>query len=188
MSEGHSLPIAICPKRRWLQFSLRTLVLSVLVLGVGFGWVTERVRRQRQAVSKIGSYGGQVTYDYQLDAFGKPRRDQFGNYLHGLQPPGPQWLRELLGDDYFQSPVTIWLEIDEGVGFEDRELAALAESMESLPTLRTLSLRGSPITDEGLVHLRGLTQLRELNCMWTNVTDRGVDALQENLPRCHITR
>jgi hypothetical protein len=188
MSPGQQLPLANCPKRRWLQFSLRTLLLTMLVLGVGLGWFAERVRRQREALSKVIRYGGQVTYDYQLDASGNLRRDQFGNYLHGLQPPGPRWLRALVGDDCFQSPRTIWLEIDEGVGFEDRELAALAESMESLPTLRTLSLRGSPITDAGLLHLRGLAQLRELNCRWTKVTDRGVAALQEDLPRCHITR
>lgn len=182
------MPHAASRKRRWLQFSLRTFLIAVLLLGVGCGWLAERVRRQRAAVSKIIRYGGQVTYDYQLDQFGNLRRDASGNYVHGLQPPAPRWLRESLGDDYFRSPVKVHLEIDEGVGFEDRELAALADALRSLPTLQTLSLRGSPITDRGLVHLYGLSQLRELNCMWTNVTSGGVDALQRELPQCHITR
>ncbi len=176
------------PGRRWLQFSLRTLLFSMLLLSCALGWYAERARRQREALSKIIRYGGEVTYDYQLDFLGQPRRDKHGNFQHGLQPPGPRWLRELVGDDYFRAPVKVWLEIDEGVGFEDRDLQALAGALQSLPTLRTLSLRGSPITDAGLAHLHGLTQVREFDCMWTNVTDEGIDALQEALPRCHVTR
>ncbi|MEX2027177.1 MAG: hypothetical protein WEH44_07745 [Pirellulaceae bacterium] len=188
MSHGQQLPLAKCPKRRWLQFSLRTLLLAMLVLGVGLGWFAERVRRQREALSKIIRYGGQVTYDYQLDASGNFRRDQFGNYLHGLQPPGPKWLRQLLGDDYFQSPVTIWLESDEGVGFLDSELQVLAEPIQSLHELKSLSLCGSPITDAGLTHLRGMTQLKQLDCRGTKVTDRGIESLQKDLPHCRIRR
>lgn len=188
MSDPQPLPNSAAHKRPWLQFSLRTLLAAMLVVAIVLGWFVNRVRTQQIAVSKIISYGGQINYDYQFDADGKLRRDRFGNYLHGLEPPGPRWLRERLGDDYFRSPVKVYLEIDEGVGFEDRDLAALAGALELLPTLKALSLKGSPITDAGLEHLRGLSQLQELDCQWTKVTDGGIESLQQHLPECRIVR
>ena len=34
------------PRRRWLQFSLRTVMVLVLVLGAGFGWLSHQVDRR----------------------------------------------------------------------------------------------------------------------------------------------
>lgn len=52
-------------KQRWFQFSLRTLLVSMMVLGGGFAWVGLIVRRaveQRQAVQAITKSGGHVQY------------------------------------------------------------------------------------------------------------------------------
>src|SRR5262245_61651685 len=124
----------------WFQFSLRTLLLATAALCVALGWLVQRVRRQQEAVARIVAYGGDVTYDYQLDASGEYRRDPFGNYLHGLAPPGPRWLRELVGDHYFQTPVMVWLGSDEGVGFLDHELERLMVPLRALPSLNRLDL------------------------------------------------
>jgi len=51
-----------------------------------------------------------------------------------------------------------------------------------------LQLRGTEITDAGLVHLTGLTNLHTLILHGTLVTDEGVKTLQEALPDCKITR
>ena len=51
------------PRRRWLQFSLRTLMVLMLVLGCGFGWLAyeiKMVREQREAVTAIEKLGGSV--------------------------------------------------------------------------------------------------------------------------------
>jgi Leucine Rich Repeat (LRR) protein len=183
-------PLSEAPQRRrgWFQFSLRTLLLAMLALCLALGWFVQRVRRQQEAVSRIVGYGGDVTYDYQLDASGELRRDSSGNYLRGLEPPAPRWLRDLMGDHYFQTPVQVWLGSDEGVGFIDSELAVLAGPLHSLPSLTALDLAGSPITDAGLAHLHGLTQLEQLDLRGTKVTDRGIQSLQQELPRCKITR
>jgi hypothetical protein len=45
---------------------------------------------------------------------------------------------------------------------------------------------GTPITDDGLVHLKDLTRLKELRLYHTQVTDEGVKKLQEALPKCEI--
>jgi hypothetical protein len=60
----------------------------------------------------------------------------------------------------------------------------------AMRNLKSLSLTGTKITDAGLEHLKGLTQLREL---WLggeyrseNVTAEGIKRLQRALPNCKI--
>ena len=52
------------PRRRWLQFSLRTLMVLMLVLGCGLSWLAREVqqaRAQREAAKAIGKLGGRVS-------------------------------------------------------------------------------------------------------------------------------
>ena len=61
------------PKRRFLRFSLRALLLFVVVLSVPLGWFAwemQRARRQRVAVDRIWELGGEVFYDYKFDENG----------------------------------------------------------------------------------------------------------------------
>ena len=44
------------------------------------------------------------------------------------------------------------------------------------------------ITDAGLVHLKGLTNLQELDLSRTRTTDAGVAVLQKALPNCKIEK
>jgi hypothetical protein len=41
-----------------------------------------------------------------------------------------------------------------------------------------LSLAGTQVTDNGLVHLQGLTKLHDLSLMFTHVTDAGLEHLK----------
>ena len=57
-------------RRRLLRFSLRALLVFVLLLSVPlawFAWKMERARKQREAVEWILGTGGEVLYDYQVD-------------------------------------------------------------------------------------------------------------------------
>ena len=74
MTTNHTTPSK--PRRRWFQFSLRTLMVLVTVLCVWLGLVSERARKQREAVAAIEALGGWVWYDYQNS---------------GQEPPGPKW-------------------------------------------------------------------------------------------------
>ena len=49
-----------------------------------------------------------------------------------------------------------------------------------------VNLRGTQITDAGLVHLKGLTNLRGLNLNGTQTTNAGVADLKKALPNCNI--
>ena len=49
-----------------------------------------------------------------------------------------------------------------------------------------VDLNGTEVTDAGLVHLKGLTQLQTLGLSFTKVIDEGIKKLQEALPNCKI--
>ena len=44
-------------RRRWLQFSLRGLLLLMAVLAVSLGWTMHKVRRQRLAIGALEEMG-----------------------------------------------------------------------------------------------------------------------------------
>ena len=52
-------------RRRWLQFSLRTMLVLMLVFGAGLGWLAheaERARAQHKLAAAIEQLGGHVEY------------------------------------------------------------------------------------------------------------------------------
>ena len=52
----------------------------------------------------------------------------------------------------------------------------------------TLDLSHAPVTDAGLEHLKGLTQLQWLYLNQTKVMDAGVAELRKALPNVYIIR
>lgn len=182
------------PRRRWFRYSLRTLLLAMVAVSVGMGWLAARMKeaqRQRAAVAAIVSLSGLVIFDDQPDDLtAAPAASSV-----------PGWLRRLLGDDFFRTAVHV-------VAFND----ATMEAVRDLPDIRRLDFVGSPATDAGLVHvswlsrleslnlsdtqitdaglehLHGLTRLRELCLRGTSVTNEGVKRLQQALPDCRIER
>ena len=60
--------------------------------------------------------------------------------------------------------------------------------LKALTELESLKIHGGNVTDAGLVHLRGLTRLRSLELKGTKTTEAGVVELQKALPNCKITR
>ena len=55
--------------------------------------------------------------------------------------------------------------------------------------LKSLCLGGKRnITDAGLAHLKGLTNLTYLDLGKTQITDAGVAELQQALPKCRIRK
>ena len=165
-------------KRRWFQFSLRTLlvVLTVLCLGPGsyVAYEQGKVRKQQGAVVAIESLGGYVFYDER-----PPRRsgltrvilgdDTFGN-VNGVDfNPLKTENRQITNADlrHLRSfPLLDHLALKNCRQITDGGLAELS----GLPNLRYLYLNDTPVTDAGLVHLAGLGNLEELSLTHTQVT------------------
>ena len=184
------------PRRRWLRVSLRTLMVLVLLVGVGVGWYVNRVRTQRLAVAAIEAAGGSVFYD-----------DQFStNVAWANQTPkatgsaAPAWLRRWLGDDFFGTAVLVRLAkavtpevlaavagLDGLVSLLVIDTAGLDNAwpvLERLTRLEEIHLVGSGVTDSALATIGRLTPLRSVRLFNAPLTDSGMKSLA-NLPNLH---
>ncbi len=161
--ESAELPSSsVRPRRRWLQISLRRLLLLIALVAVAAlaaSWYEAPFRRQREAMAAIERAGG----SYQA------------------VPAGPAWLRRLFGEDAFRN-VTL-------VNVADcDEPAAYIDHIAALPALETLVVGGLAFADEHLRQLHGVTTLSGLVLDCTEVTDEGIAAICGALPKLEIYR
>lgn len=132
---------------RWSQFSLRTLLLAVTVSGILFGWigvVVNRAAKQKNAVARIRQLGGTVHYS-NLDENG--------------EPAVPEWLTQLVGDDFFFDVELVQLASNQATQFTDADLAFF----ENLLGLKSLFLPADQLSDDALRKL--LARLKSLNTL-----------------------
>ena len=131
-----------------LRYSLTSFLIVFTGIAVWFGFLTSSAARQRRAVAVLQRAGGDIYYDWMLE----PVYDASGgiDYYKVIRDPSaigaPQWLRQLLGDDYFQSVVKVSsLEPDD---LNDENVyAALTE----LPRIRDITLTSGPNDDRGQI-------------------------------------
>lgn len=142
-------------KRRWLRYSLRTFLLLLTVFSVWLGLLVNRVHKQKGAVDWVKEMGGTVSYDFQWDP------EQLFPMHPDTKPPGPDWLRELIGVDYFANVVL--------VNLTDTHVSDITP-LQDLPHLQSLSLRGSPVSE-----IKPLSDLTELD--WVDLSDTTVSDL-----------
>ena len=144
------------------KFKIRSLLLITAVIGGVLAFYVHRVQRQRQAVSRISDLGGSVKYDYQ-----KASRDHANVFDPKATAPGPGWLRQAVGKEFFQDVVMIDLA---GKPVTDEDL----KELKKLPKLENLNLSNTRVTSAGLVHLAELKNLKELYLWNTQVDDDGL--------------
>ena len=110
------LSLVIALVFRWrFQFSIRSLLVMVVIAALPFSWLTvemREAREQKEAVKQI-----KVTFDWQVgpNAF----------ILPNAQPAEPAFLRTLLTDDFFHDVVQASLHNDAQVGRGTPQTAAL---------------------------------------------------------------
>jgi hypothetical protein len=151
---------ALHPWRRYLRYSVRGLIISVLIVGGWLGWVVRSAQIQRDAVAAIKQAGGSVRYDWEFSN---------GESLSGGKPWAPRWLVNLIGVDYF-GHITAAVAHHMSAETSDAVLAQVGR----LTRVQSLNLHDSPISDSGLVHLKGLTNLQVVLLYRTQVSDAGL--------------
>jgi internalin A len=178
------------PWHRFLRFSVRGLIVLVLVIGVGLGWIVRQAHVQRDAVAAIQEAGGSVRYDW-----------EWGDGNVG-KPWAPQWLVDLIGVDFFGHVTAVWVAQSESdvviaqvgrltrlqyLGIWSLSDARLA-NLKGLTKLTSLGLYGPQVTDARLAHLKGMTNLSFLHLHHTQVTDAGLAHLKglTNLSELYI--
>jgi hypothetical protein len=173
------------PKRAKFRFSIRVMMLVVLIIAVWLGWRVSIARKQRAVVAAVEQAGGWVHYDYEFVS---------DVLTPGQNPWAPFWLRKILGDEYFRQVRQVSLVYDESTGkrFDNKNVDAcdnLLKQMTAMPGLKELLLKETQATDEGLRQIGKMTELRQLY-IWDarSVTDAGVSHLRNlrNLREIHI--
>lgn len=172
--------------RRPFRFSLRALLVFVLVCAISFNWLSitmHEARKQREAVVAIEKLGGHVGYDYEYDHW-KAHEGEIG-FQEQPEPPGPLWLRELAGDDFVDSVVSAWLgryAMPSSEGLIDRPITdSDVEILSEFSNLREVSFEFQPITDSSLRRLAAFRHIRSIGLYGTQITDNGL-VLLKGLP------
>ena len=147
-------------------------MVVVLIVGVLLGWKARRASIQRRSVAAIREAGGSVRYDLQNAA------DPMGNGL----PPGaehwaPAWLRGPIGDEYFQEPEWVFLQLEtpsasSRPAHETLEAVARLDHVDELNTLRF------PIDDAGFAKLAAMPRLKGVCLLDVAMTDAGLAPIE----------
>ncbi len=130
--DRHANKVRTFSRRRWLQVSLRTFLVLMLLVSIGLGWLgtaIQRGRERRNAVLAIIELGGNVSYQ------------EPSNFLQRSD-----WLRKSLGDELLLDVESVSLTYPRN---SDADLVHL----KGLTKLKTLGLHYTQVSDAGLVHL-----------------------------------
>lgn len=186
-------------KRRKLKFALRSVFLAIAALSFPLGLLVNSAHKQERAVVEVLRAGGKVAYAHQVSAGPQDRHLYFYQIPLNARaaPPGPEWLRRIVGDQYFIKVVAVWLPsrpservleylqylphlifVDAGsseIANADVTLLSKAASIEEL------HLTSTPLTDDGIACLRPLSHVRILDLYGTHVTSAGIMALKPDI-------
>ncbi len=144
--------------------SVCTSFMLLILFCVLAGWQANQAHVQRSAVMQIVQAGGTVEYSHRFEAI---HNDAW--VRSDAQPPGPKWLRRLIGDEYFTSVISVELS-----GSAEHHVDDIMAAVGKFKSLRFLDLQNQLVTDVGIAHIRKLTLLERLLLSGTNVTDHGL--------------
>jgi hypothetical protein len=202
MPETAEPAVAPAGRRRFGRFRLRTLLIAMTVCCVWAGIASNRANRQQRAVDAFLQRGAAIGYSYQERPDPDPAVTFGVSYRYDVEPPGPKWLRRIVGNKYFVTPVSLRVSnaavVTEGawpligdlrhlerlmvsdVRLGNRELA----SLRRLPRLRLLTFGAVSISPgEGSPDFEFLSRMKQLEVFSIGVPEFG-DAQVKWLAEC----
>ena len=179
------------------RFSLRRLLICVVVLAVGMALLLRPAWQRHRIHQQIAAWGGAVYESNSVLAL--PTETARQRLRHAYW----QWIESLLGKDFSDSCMRIEFS---GTSAKDDDLLFLAQcsdlrsifvnnadvgdslaaALSKLPQLFTVDFEGTRITDAGLERLSACRNLGSINVTETFATRAGVAKLQEALPAAEI--
>ncbi|MDA8746097.1 hypothetical protein N9N28_15845 [Rubripirellula amarantea] len=126
-----------------------------------------QLKREREAIKALQAERVIMLFDYQ--------------YAGHTEPPSPEWLRKWIGNELVTDVEMLsFTVIMLGGPVSENVNDDLLVHLRSLPGVKYLMLDGCQgITDQGLVHLKGMVDLEELILSQTKITGSGFDALRK---------
>lgn len=132
--------------RRWFQFSLRSLLLMMLVFSCGLGWLMTKRRQAQQAWKRIEEANQRGVKLFTADDLKK----------RGYIPPQGTWLEEWLG---ISSPAHLkYAEV-----MLDGDPKEIIPLLDNFPEITDVRIRAINLADNHLATLAGMTRLRDLH-------------------------
>ena len=167
--------------RRWFRFSLRTLLIVMLLLGVVFGTgsMAYEARRQRKVVADLEESGMDVEFSDEEPSMPELLDTGYSGRVISVRT------HSLFTTSFNDvSPLAAFENLD----FLDLSWTQVADvtPLAELENLEVLGLERTQVTD--VSPLAGLKNLELLDLSGTNVTDQQVNDLQQALPDCEIIR
>ena len=154
--------------RKYFRFGLSTLMLLITVFCVWMGVQVNRARDTRLAIDAIEELGGEVYYVHE--------RTKSGIYVRKAELPGPAWLREFIGDEYFVDVANIAFSSSR---ITDDDLEQLCTHLTKIRELRWLYFDDCHNLSDISV-LQRLSNLQRLVlCECDNLSD--ISALQDHI-------
>ena len=153
---------------RWrFQFGIRSVLVFCLASRLLPGWLAVEMKEARRQAERSSGYESSGSRLFDLRLGNRPRM-AINCQSH---PPGPEWLRNLLGVDLFSEVVRVslydtWIK-DDGL-----------DHLKSLGHLNELNLSNTQVTDAGMKYIENLSQLKVLGVIGTRVTDAGMEHLK----------
>ena len=125
--------------RRYLQFSLRTLLLAVTVFAVCLGVLCREARIQEDIRARVQVLGGRADYFHELEHYGSC-------FYRPASTPNPRrlaWLTDFIGRDFFYRVFMVNLD---GTNAADEDLEAISR----LRGIQRIRLVGTRVTIDGV--------------------------------------
>lgn len=149
------------PKRRWLSFGLRGLMIIVLLMSLPMGWIARdvyRSRREAVVVDAVHQAEGYLSFDYEY----------LGPNLELPKPPGPWLLRRLFGQHIHAYVESVHL-------MEPDQANTLIPMLSICQRLKYLRLPAASLNDASIETIAQMPNLKELRLIGTPI---GVDQLR----------